>query len=122
MHPGSVFDIQTPWQSPAGGDPTDPRGPAPAPGAIGQFPPQAALEDLPEGRARFGRPLLRLDEQLVRQVDRGLHMGKNITLNMVPGLRDVSRPLCTSPIPRAPRGPEHLVRVELDASESVKAG
>src|SRR6266550_7976028 len=82
MHPGAVFDVQTPGQSPAASDPADPPGPPRACGTIGQFPPEAALEDLPERRAGLRRPLLRLDQQRVRQVDSGLHMEKNITINM----------------------------------------
>jgi hypothetical protein len=74
MHPGSVFDIQTSGQSPAGSDPADLPGPASVSGAISQFSTEAALEDLPESRARFGSPLFRLDQQLVRQVNGGLHM------------------------------------------------
>ena len=44
--------------------------------------PQAAFDECPQGLPQFRRPLLGGDEQIVRKIDGGLHMGKNIPVFM----------------------------------------
>lgn len=83
MHGGPVSHIDTGRKTACDRHPADGTGLCIATaGGSPQFRSQATFDESPQWLAKFGRPLLGRDEQVVREIDGGLHMGKHIPVFM----------------------------------------
>ena len=80
VHGGPIRQIDAGRESAGNGHPTDSNGlrPARGNGRATKFGPESALDECPQRLSQFSRPLLGCDEQVIGEVDRGLHLGRRI--------------------------------------------